>query len=120
MPSLPSGLRLAIDDFPGTGYSSLASLASDCILARMDRSFVQLLDEDSERANPIIATILHLAESLGLDVVAEGIETERLGAPTSRTAPLRTARLPVHRPMPFGALRSFVTAQPSENVAVGP
>lgn len=68
------GARLAIDDF-GTGYSSLAYLRSFPIdIVKIDQSFVASLDED-ERAVALVRSIVSIAEALGLDTVAEGVET---------------------------------------------
>ena len=69
------GLRLAIDDF-GTGYSSLWRLTQLPVAAlKIDRSFVRDLPHDATAAT-MTRTIVQLARSLGLDPVAEGIETE--------------------------------------------
>ena len=69
------GLRVGIDDF-GTGYSSLASLHRLSLdVLKVDRSFVDNMLHSPENT-AIVRTILSLAESLHLDVVAEGIETE--------------------------------------------
>ena len=68
-------IRLHLDDF-GTGYSSLSCLRSlhfDSL--KIDRSFVQRLDSDPE-SRAIVETILNLARSLRMTVLAEGIETE--------------------------------------------
>lgn len=69
------GFRLALDDF-GTGYSNLLNIknfALDCI--KIDKSFIDGMgEEDSSTA--IIQSITHLARNLGLNVVAEGVETE--------------------------------------------
>lgn len=69
------GVLLAIDDF-GTGYSSLSHLSTlpiDCL--KIDRSFVNALDQGSKEA-AVVRSILLLGSSLGKAVVAEGIETE--------------------------------------------
>jgi len=68
------GIELAIDDF-GTGYSSLSYLHRLPINAlKIDKSFVKGMVEKREHAE-IIKTILTLARSLGIRVVAEGVET---------------------------------------------
>jgi diguanylate cyclase (GGDEF)-like protein/PAS domain S-box-containing protein len=75
------GVRLALDDF-GTGYSSLAYLHRFPIdILKIDRSFVERLARDNGGAEGVDAValakaILSLAEALGLDTVAEGIELE--------------------------------------------
>jgi len=69
------GLELCIDDF-GTGYSSLSRLHELPIhTLKIDRSFVVQLTPEA-RDTATIKIILMLAKNLGLEVVAEGIETE--------------------------------------------
>lgn len=70
-----AGVRVALDDF-GTGYSSLVYLkqfAIDCI--KIDKSFVDNITRERQSA-VIVASVAKLAESLGMSVIAEGVETE--------------------------------------------
>jgi EAL domain-containing protein (putative c-di-GMP-specific phosphodiesterase class I) len=68
------GVSLLMDDF-GTGYSSLSYLHSFPIdVLKIDRSFVSRMTE-GEQPLQIVRTIIELARVLGMDVVAEGIET---------------------------------------------
>ena len=68
------GFRIALDDF-GTGYSSLYNIrkfALDCL--KIDQSFIDGMGRERESA-AIVHSIVHLGRALGLEVIAEGLET---------------------------------------------
>jgi PAS domain S-box-containing protein/diguanylate cyclase (GGDEF)-like protein len=68
------GIQLSIDDF-GTGYSSLARLHQLPVdTLKIDRSFVSRMTADGDNSE-IVHTIVRLAHTLGMDAVAEGVET---------------------------------------------
>ena len=72
--AMNDGITIAIDDF-GTGYSSLAYLTRyEVDYLKIDRSFV--IQMDNGENSKVIQTIIDLGTSLGLQVVAEGVETE--------------------------------------------
>jgi diguanylate cyclase (GGDEF)-like protein len=92
-----AGVRVALDDF-GTGYSSLVYLnrfAIDCV--KIDKSFVDNITRDRQSAM-IVASVTKLAASLGMSVVAEGVETE-----DQRTVLLATG---------CGALQGYLFGKP--------
>jgi EAL domain-containing protein (putative c-di-GMP-specific phosphodiesterase class I) len=67
------GVVLALDDF-GTGWSSLKYIQSYPMdVVKIDRSFIRSIDEDG--GEQLAATIVFMAQQLGLHVVAEGVET---------------------------------------------
>ncbi len=101
------GLSLAIDDF-GTGYSSLAYLAKLPVQTlKIDRSFIIAMLDDADTMT-LVQTIISLAHSLRLGVVAEGVETEE------QAKMLRLLRCDqmqgylFSRPVPVGALTSLL------------
>nr|WP_282452582.1 EAL domain-containing protein [Lysobacter sp. CAU 1642] len=71
-----AGVRLALDDF-GTGYSSLSYLHQFPLhTLKVDRSFISALDDDSRSsAQAVLRAVCSLGQSLGMEVIAEGIET---------------------------------------------
>jgi diguanylate cyclase (GGDEF)-like protein len=107
------GVRISIDDF-GTGYSSLAYLQKFPLnRLKIDRSFVQHLPSSGDA---IVKAIIGLAHSFGLDVVAEGVETE------PQASWLRAAGCDVlqgflyARPMDEAALRHMLSGATSDVV----
>jgi EAL domain-containing protein (putative c-di-GMP-specific phosphodiesterase class I) len=69
------GIKVSADDF-GTGYSSLSYLRTLPVdEIKLDRSFIEHLPKN-EKDGAIVAAIIVMAHKLGLQVVAEGIETQ--------------------------------------------
>ncbi|MEO0515013.1 MAG: EAL domain-containing protein [Planctomycetota bacterium] len=103
------GFQLAMDDF-GTGHSSLSCLHEFPIdVLKIDRSFVQSLDQHIEFA-AVIQAIVTLAHTLGLSVVAEGIETmEQLAVLQALDCDHLQGYL-FARPMPVREVIDFVNA----------
>lgn len=97
------GVRLAIDDF-GTGYSSLSYLRRFPInTLKIDRSFVIEM-ESCPDAVTIVKTIISLADNLGLDVVAEGVETSGQLAQLSAFGCTKVQGYWFSRPIPLADL----------------
>jgi diguanylate cyclase (GGDEF)-like protein len=106
------GVRLAIDDF-GTGYSSLSRLRELPVdILKIDRSFVQTITSRHE-PTPILQALFSITRGLGLDVVAEGVES-----------PVQLATLSAHdcdylqgflfsRPVPPHELTPLLEADPT-------
>ncbi|HEY8859465.1 MAG TPA: EAL domain-containing protein [Gaiellales bacterium] len=101
------GLRLAIDDF-GTGYSSLERLCRlRPSMIKIDRSFVKDLP-DHRNAAVLVETMITMAEKLGIQCLAEGIETEaQLAFLTERGCPLGQGYL-YSRPLPVAQLNALL------------
>jgi diguanylate cyclase len=70
------GIRIAVDDF-GTGYSSLSHLQRFPVdVIKIDKSFIDPLVQSNSESAAMVTAIMGLARTLGLDVIAEGIEHE--------------------------------------------
>jgi diguanylate cyclase (GGDEF)-like protein/PAS domain S-box-containing protein len=93
------GCELMLDDF-GTGYSSLSYLHRLPIKTlKIDRSFVLGLD-DSESSLPIVNSIIALAQSLNMDTVSEGVETESQALRLAKLGSNQLQGYLFSRPMP--------------------
>ena len=77
------GVRFAIDDF-GTGFSNMGYITRFAVdRIKIDRSFVSRCDID-ENSRAVTAAIIALAHSLQIEVIAEGVESERTGPDAPR------------------------------------
>ncbi len=107
------GFRLSIDDF-GSGYSSLSQLlAIPFSELKLDRSFIQDLDTDP-RKQAVVRCCAELGRSLGLEVVAEGVETsaEQHAVETCGCTHVQGYRLA--KPMPSGRALDWLGALPNQ------
>jgi EAL domain-containing protein (putative c-di-GMP-specific phosphodiesterase class I) len=101
------GVQLAIDDF-GTGYSSLSYLTRFPVDAvKVDREFVDGLGTDPHRT-ALVEAIIAMADALGLEVTAEGVETPDQLASLRRLNCARAQGFYLARPMPASDLRELV------------
>jgi diguanylate cyclase (GGDEF)-like protein len=105
-----AGVRFAIDDF-GTGHSSLAQLhALPVDELKIDRAFVMNLDRSASNL-AIVRTTIELGHSLGLKVVAEGIETPDVWAALLRLGCDLAQGYYISRPMPAAEVAAWTRAQ---------
>jgi EAL domain-containing protein (putative c-di-GMP-specific phosphodiesterase class I) len=102
------GVRLSIDDF-GTGYSSLSYLKLFPVDAvKVDRSFVDGLGSDPNDS-ALVAGIIAMAAALGLEVIAEGVETHDQLDNLRRLHCRQAQGFYLARPMPAEEFRQMLT-----------
>ncbi len=103
------GIRIAVDDF-GTGYSSLSHLQRFPVdILKIDKSFIDPLVTTDPAGSALVTAIIGLAQSLGLDVIAEGIEHE---SQLHRLVDLGCDKgqgFLMARPLDHGAARSLIS-----------
>ena len=108
------GVRLALDDF-GTGFSSLSYLSRLPIdIVKIDRSFIAEIERPSGRI--VVAAVTEMAHELGLEVVAEGVETEAQRDETTAIGCDYTQGYFRARPMPSERITELLV---SESVCAG-
>jgi EAL domain-containing protein (putative c-di-GMP-specific phosphodiesterase class I) len=110
------GIRLAIDDF-GTGYSSLAYLKRLPVdEIKIDRSFVMHMGEDEDNAT-IVRSTIDLGQNLGLQVVAEGVETAEIWEKLNSLGCNIAQGYYLSRPVPADDLRDWLRERSSSEAA---
>jgi EAL domain-containing protein (putative c-di-GMP-specific phosphodiesterase class I) len=111
-------VKLAVDDF-GTGQSSLSQLRRFPVdILKIDKSFVDNVDHDPMASN-LLAVVAGLGESLGLDVVAEGVETAAQGVVIERLGKLYVQGYLYSRPLDVAAMTVLLTEHCVQRTAVG-
>jgi EAL domain-containing protein (putative c-di-GMP-specific phosphodiesterase class I) len=104
------GIDLAIDDF-GTGYSSLAYLARLPVRSlKIDRSFIITMLEDANTMT-LVSTIISLAHSLGLNVIAEGVDSEEQAKILHLLRCDQMQGFLISRPVPWEAMTELLQKQ---------
>jgi diguanylate cyclase (GGDEF)-like protein/PAS domain S-box-containing protein len=104
------GVSVAIDDF-GTGYSSLAYLHRFPVhTIKIDQSFVKEI-HDEHGHYPVVLAIISIARGLGLNLIAEGVETESQARYLRSNGCLTMQGYLYHRPMPLGRFIDVLCTQ---------
>jgi diguanylate cyclase (GGDEF)-like protein/PAS domain S-box-containing protein len=104
------GVRISIDDF-GTGYSSLSHLRRLPVdEIKVDRSFVATMDADEDDAT-IVRSTIELGRNLGLDVVAEGVESQAVWDRLAALGCTYAQGYHLSRPLPPAELAAWCAAR---------
>lgn len=106
------GCRIDLDDF-GTGHASISSIRRFSVQRiKIDRSFVMKVDRDPEQQR-MVAAILTMAERLGMETLAEGVETTGEHAMLAQLGCDHVQGFGIGHPMPFEAAEDWVRAHMS-------
>jgi diguanylate cyclase (GGDEF)-like protein/PAS domain S-box-containing protein len=106
------GVSVAIDDF-GTGYSSLSYLHRFPIhTLKIDRSFVMEIHDENAQF-PVVLAIISIAKGLGLNLVAEGVETQAQAAYLQKSGCRIMQGYLYHKPIPQGRMLALLSEQAS-------
>ncbi len=107
-------VRLAVDDY-GTGYASLAYLSTLPVHdLKLDKSFVIAMGgdgQDAERARSIVASTVTLSNALGLDLIAEGVETAEILTQLRELGCTAAQGYHISRPLTATALIAWLDAR---------
>lgn len=108
------GVSIALDDF-GTGYASLSTLHQLPIdILKIDRTFIMEVDTDS-RAATVVRSVVQLAHGLGIEVVAEGVETARQADVLTEMEVDQLQGFWLARPAPIEDALSLIGADPGRD-----
>lgn len=101
------GCRIDLDDF-GTGHASIASIRRFAIKRiKIDKSFVARVDRDRDQQN-MVSAVLTMAQRLGLDTLAEGVETVGEHGMLSQLGCGHVQGFSIARPMPFAEVAEWI------------
>ncbi|WP_415234195.1 putative bifunctional diguanylate cyclase/phosphodiesterase [Pseudorhodobacter sp.] len=111
------GCGIDLDDF-GTGHASITNIRRFAVRRiKIDRSFVTKVDEDREQQK-LVSGILSLAERMGLETLAEGVETKGEHAMLAQLGCGHVQGFLFGRPMPFDATQSWILEQHAHRSAL--
>ena len=102
------GCRIDLDDF-GTGHASITAIRRFTIeRIKIDRSFISRVDKDQEQQR-MVSAIQTMAERLGLETLAEGVETSGEHAMLGQLGCAHVQGFAIARPMPFDDTLAWLT-----------
>lgn len=113
------GCTIDLDDF-GTGHASITSIRQFSIARiKIDRSFVSQIDDDREQQD-MVAAIMTMADRLGVDALAEGVETQAEEMMLARLGCGHIQGFGVAHPMPLSETSSWITGHVARLASTSP